>query len=390
MAMVLAGCCRICNLRARHRVLYRVMLRLRQDLLPALQRMLVLTHHIQDFETMIYESQGGLDAFIPDEAALVSLSTLVYQTITEDMEQAVNTEPIQEEEICQLTSLLSATVGGPFDTDDNRRRRTASSSTAVPATEHGIAQKLEFFREQIRLIGLSCTTGRSDLLREATLALVETAQILSSQMRINVQLLADLLPQPIADSSPTSSARVHGRNFVRDLVVSLQKSFSCNGEEVVGAGPFGIEEVIPILQSLSGTSLEIMALLEDAQLPSFNESGSDEHTQDAHHISDRLATYIGGSGNPDVEYGSALCRPPTNDTQINGTNDADDMRRNIGGANDVVSGAPSAEIVQRTEDASGSKGAPLKGSARGKGRGQKGKGLPKKPKAAFAKAKRGK
>ena len=95
------------QLEARHRVLYSVMLRLRHDLLPALQRMLVLTHHIQDFETMIFETQGGLDAFIPDDAALASLSTLVYQTITEDMEQAVNAEPIQEEEICQLTSLLS-------------------------------------------------------------------------------------------------------------------------------------------------------------------------------------------------------------------------------------------------------------------------------------------
>ena len=205
---------------------------------------------------------------------------------------------------------------------------------------------------------------------------MENAQTLSSQMRINVQLLVDLRPQLIADSPPTSSARVHGRNFARDLVVSLQKSFSCIGEDIVGGRPFGIEEVVPILQSLSGTSLEIMPLLEDAQLPDTSESGSDKHTQDAHRISDRLATYVGGSGGPDIERRMALCCPPADATQLNGTNDAVNAHGAFNGtitAGDAH-GGPSTELLQPVADvstvaseASGSKGLSRKGSdAKGK------------------------
>ena len=114
------------------------------------------------------------------------------------------------------------------------------------------------FRDQIRLLGFA----RADMLREMTVTIVENTQVLASQLRVSLQLLADLLLQPYAETHAHSSARAFGRNSARDLVRAL--GFTCDGNAVLEQGLLGTDEVVPILDGFSAMAIEVMTFLEDA------------------------------------------------------------------------------------------------------------------------------
>ena len=113
-----------------------------------------------------------------------------------------------------------------------------------------------------------CLDGRHDLVREIIVGLTEYLQTFVTQVHTLTMLLADFLPQPMAETDGLSHARRLGHNCARDISEELH-------EEVFQERNFDVGEVVRVIAGVNPMLTELMAFMEDAQWE-FSES------EDAH------------------------------------------------------------------------------------------------------------
>ena len=222
------------------------------------------------------------------------------------------------EDLAGLVQRLQRLAGTPDGDLETRRRRTASSSaTKKNATPKMAIELANRIRDDIRGAVFQCAGGHLDMVRQISVVIVERMQCLATQLHTLVLLLSDMLPQPMADSSDTSHSRRLGQAFARDMLDSLEQNFQCNAEETLHNEAFDVTQLLPILQGLNPMVNELMAFLEDADLPDDESSEADIRPNGT--ISDRLSTYLGGTGlptNETQEVPDQIKAPDANDTQM--------------------------------------------------------------------------
>ena len=283
----------------RQRVVHKLLRMLRLRLPADLRRAMLIVDFLKILQTMAVSMEGMLcpPHVEMSDAAVEDVALLVLECLDREHCARCPDDRQVEEDAGHLVSILQNAV---FDVEDcgPRQRRTAASSLGSTQVAHsrGVLQQAEMLKEHIYRAANACETGRNDTLREITVVLTEALQQLAVQMHIHVLLLADLTPQPYAETGPASASRRFGRMFARDLLTDLRNSLRCNAEDVLEGSCFGVQELIPIIEGINPAIMEAMALLEEAELPDHTSEHSDEFPDSF--TPAQLATHFGGAGPP--------------------------------------------------------------------------------------------
>ena len=119
--------------------------------------------------------------------------------------------------------------------------------------------------------------GRADLLRDFVATLVGGLQTTGARLMTLLLLVGHYLPQPYAEAQASSQVRELGRNYGRDILDTIQRSFASNAAIELANGSFGIDEVAPLVPILSTMSLQCMTFLEDASYLLEDQSPASDH-----------------------------------------------------------------------------------------------------------------
>ena len=106
--------------------------------------------------------------------------------------------------------------------------------------------------------------SRADMLRDLSSELTRGIQNQAARLMTTLYRVGHFLPQPYAIGSVTSQTRALGRNYARDVLALITESFDNDASANLGNGPFGIDEVAPLLPALSPSALMSMSFLENA------------------------------------------------------------------------------------------------------------------------------
>ena len=194
-----------------------------------------------------------------------------------------NLEP--EFELADVLLDLSTTIQEYVtSTTATRRRRTATSSgslreSTLPSTET-ITRVANEMRESLdRAVLILGPNARPDILREFIVQMIAETQLCSSRLRVLLLLLEHYLPQPrVMHQNEAGRAKDMGRAIWRDTHQWLQEVFHTTAADLAGE-PFGHNEAVSVMDSLSTMAIEVMTFLEAGEC-SFGSSSPEPHTPD--------------------------------------------------------------------------------------------------------------
>ena len=300
---------------ARVEVSYGLLAPLRRQLSMMLQRMLYVMDFLDETQATCGNSEGTMVSGELDRTMIETAIQAILHALDNDLNHLGDDGT---EDLAGLVTRLQRLARPPDGDLEIRRRRTASSSAvkknATPKMAIEVANRI---RDDIRGAVFQCAGGHLDMVRQISVVIVERMQCLATQLHTLVLLLSDMLPQPMAESSDTSHSRRLGQAFARDVLDSLEQNFQCNAEETLNNEAFDVTQLLPILQGLNPMVNELMAFLEDADMPDDESSEADIRPNGT--ISDRLSTYLGGTGlptNETQEVPDQIKAPDANDTQM--------------------------------------------------------------------------
>ena len=151
----------------------------------------------------------------------------------------------------------------------------ASNQIGTEEEARALAQRI--MEETDALLHSKLGQGRADLLRDFVATLVGGLQTTGARLMTLLLLVGHYLPQPFAEAQASSQIRALGRNYGRDILHTVERSFATNIAEILADQAFGIDEVAPLVPILSTMSLQCMTFLENASFLLANQSSASSH-----------------------------------------------------------------------------------------------------------------
>ena len=260
----IAGALQLLIPEARREVAWRLVQCL-QDRMRVVLRRLLRQMDSLDGAQVLYSNHEGM--LVGEQVDIVEINRVVDNllNVLDREEDAMYIEGT-EEDLPGLVRRLQRLLPGTESDMDVRRRRTASSSnTRAPINPSTVLDMANFMRDQIRHASFQHPETHHKILRQTTVVLTERMQMMATQLHVLVLVISDLLPQPRTALPETSASRAFGAAFARDLPDDLTIRFTCDGNAVVQAEPFGVTELLPLLTSLNPMIGELMSFLEESE-----------------------------------------------------------------------------------------------------------------------------
>ena len=108
-------------------------------------------------------------------------------------------------------------------------------------------------------------TDRADLLRDMVATLINEVQTTAAKQLTLLHLVGHYLPQPYAMSETSSTTRMQGRSYAREIIDTINQPFAVDAPLVLGNGPFGVSDILNLIPTLSCAATQSMIFLEDGQ-----------------------------------------------------------------------------------------------------------------------------